>query len=177
MKLMWLDLETTGLDPTKTKILEVALAEAELLDPFNYRHVYHAIVNLPASEHASLDPFIIDMHTKNGLLAECERSSLNINQVEEQLLNYVLYIVDKEERSVLAGSSISFDMGYLQVHTPRVARRLSHRLYDVSSLKLFCQSQGMPKFLKAEAHRAKDDIDESIAHAAACRAWLRDNLR
>ncbi len=75
---------------------------------------------------------------------------------------------------MLAGSSIHFDHAFLAVHMPRFAARLSHRHYDVSAIKLFCQSLGADKFPKAEAHRAKDDIAESIAHAKACAEWLYD---
>ena len=55
---------------------------------------------------------------------------------------------------------------------PTLDKRLSYRHYDVSAVKLFCQSLGMPKLPKAEAHRAKDDILESIAHAKKCADWL-----
>lgn len=176
MKLIWLDLETTGLEPSKCDILEVAVAVADFNDPFNYRHVLNRVMYCSTSTQKSLDPFIIDMHTKNGLLADCARSYHNVGSAEEELLQIVPEVANKDERPIIAGSTISFDHNFLRVHMPRVAARLSHRNYDVSAIKLFCQSLGMPKFPKAEAHRAKADIEESIAHGKACVEWLKKNL-
>lgn len=175
MRLLWLDLETTGLDPQRDRILEVALSEADLLDPFSARPIYHAVIHYVAEE--GLDPFIVDMHTKNGLLAECSAAWKSTQLVELELLELVPFVADKDERTTLAGSSIHFDHGFLKALMPGLAQRLSHRHYDVSALKLFCQSMGMPRFPKAMAHRAQADIEESVAHAQACVAWLRDNLR
>jgi oligoribonuclease len=177
MRLVWLDLETTGLDPSKDRILEVAVAAADLLDPFNVEHLYQQVVRCSPEEASGFDPFIVGMHTANGLLAQCAQSPIAIGDIERALLDLVPHVEDKEERPILAGSSIHFDHAFIKVHMPQLSKRLSHRHYDVSALKLFCQSQGMPKFKKAEAHRAKADIDESVAHGAACAQWLKDNLR
>jgi oligoribonuclease len=188
MRLLWCDIETTGLDPLKTHVLEIAVSEADLLDPFNVKPLYHSIVFFPrrsGAKHqpdrdelwAAIDPFVVAMHTKNGLFDECVRMGKFLSTVENELLELVPMVDDKEERPVLAGSSIHFDHAYINVHMPLLAKRLSHRHYDISALKLFCQSMGMSKFLKGNAHRAKDDILESVAHGAACTQWLKENLR
>jgi oligoribonuclease len=178
MKLCWFDCETTGLDPNKDSILEVALAFADLLDPFNVQHVFQAVMWFHPDLIKQQDPYIIDMHTKNRLFEECGAEKAHDTfEVEDALLQLVPMIENKDDKPVLAGSSIHFDHAFINVHMPRLAKRLSHRHYDVSALKLFCESQGMPKLRKAEAHRAKDDIDESVAHAAECKRWLRKNLQ
>jgi oligoribonuclease (3'-5' exoribonuclease) len=74
--------------------------------------------------------------------------------------------------SALAGSSVHFDHGFIKHWWPQLASRFSHRHYDVSAVKLFCESLGMPRLPKAEAHRAREDILESIAHARECVRWL-----
>jgi len=177
MKLIWLDLEATGLDPVTNQVLEVAVATADLFDPFNLKWTYEAVLPLAPTPVTSLDPFIIDMHTKNGLLSECGTwLTKRREQIDGELEKLFPWIDDKEERHTLAGSSIHFDHAFIRVHFPRFARNLSHRHYDVSALKLYCQSLGMPKFKKAEAHRAKDDILESVQHARECTEWLKRNL-
>lgn len=190
--LVWLDVETTGLDPERDRLLEVAVALADLRDPSNVRHVFQQVMYFPPrpdkarelgwgettlriSENAwaRLDPFIVEMHTKNGLFDECP-NGMQPYEVEKRLLDLIPWVEDKDDRPILAGSSIHFDHAFLKVHMPHVSARLSHRHYDVSALKLVCQSLGMPRFRKAEAHRAKDDIDESVRHGLECVEWMAD---
>lgn len=170
MKLLWLDLETTGLDPETDAVLEVALMEADHLDPFNAVPVYTAVLALDPTRE--LTPFIRDMHTRNGLLPECYTSSVARFDAEDAMLHYVAQEERRADYPVLAGSSVHFDHDFLKVHMPRLARRLSHRHYDVSSIKLFCESIGMPPLPKAGAHRAIADVLESIDHAARCAHWV-----
>jgi oligoribonuclease len=174
MKLLWLDLETTGLDPQTHDILEAAWSVAPLLDPFAIdSEIESSTIRYKlAAEAPSIDPFVLDMHRKNGLWDECSRRLIGVRDVEEQLLSLVPECADKEQRWVLAGSTIHFDKSFLRVHMPELHERLSHRLYDVSAIKLFCQSLGMAKPPKAEAHRAAADVLESVAHAKACAEWL-----
>lgn len=176
-KLYWLDLETTGLDPNKDVILEVAVAVADLLDPFNATTIHQSVLWFHPGLVIAQDKFIIDMHTKNGLFKECanEDKGLDAWEVEEQLLKLIPEAADKDEMPILAGSSVHFDNGFLKAWMPKLAKRFSHRHYDVSALKLTCQSQGMPQLPKAEAHRALADIHESIAHAKLCMKWLKED--
>lgn len=169
--LLWLDLETTGLEPTTNTILEVAVSFATLNSPFDVLRSESWVVHFPTELHADLSSFIRDMHGKNGLLAECARSTTTLSDIEEQLLALVPEETDREMVPLLAGSSIHFDHAFLKVHMRRLSSRLSHRHYDVSAVKLFCQSLGMEKLPKAEAHRAAADIVESMEHARRCATW------
>jgi len=172
MKLLWLDLETTGLDPRECKILEVAVMRADISEPFAAEPLCHAVI---PHDGTNLSPFILDMHTKNGLLAECiafAQNPMRIEEAEAVLLDLVPEAESRLEMPVLAGSSIHFDHEFLKVHMPSFEKRLSHRHYDVSAVKLFCESIGMPKLPKAEAHRAQADVLESINHAQRCADWV-----
>lgn len=103
MKLFWTDLESTGLIVDKCVILEVAIAEADFNDPFNYRHLFQGVVHLSSADAKKLDPFIIDMHTKNGLLADCATSATTLQQLESRLLDIVPIIENKDDKPILAG--------------------------------------------------------------------------
>jgi oligoribonuclease len=157
--MIWLDLETTGLDPVNDKILELAMVNDETGEKFQ------AIVS---HDGQGLSPFILDMHTKNGLLAECTSLGLRASQVEARAIEWL----GEGTRLQLAGSSIHFDVSFLRVHMPILAAAFSHRLFDVSAIKLFCESIGMAPIPKANAHRALADIEESRAHLAMCAGWV-----
>jgi oligoribonuclease len=173
--LLWLDLETTGLDPRRDAILEVAVAFATLDAPFDVSSTSNWVVFYPRSAQVDLSPFILDMHGKNGLLEACAAAVSTRMDVQRVILGLLSPAASKEDAPILAGSSVHFDHEFLKVHMPALAKAVSHRHYDVSAVKLFCQSLGMPKLPKAEAHRAAADIVESIAHARSCAFWLAHN--
>lgn len=173
MKLVWCDLETLGLRPG-VGILEIALAEADLSDPFNIKHIYHAVLEMPKSALWQLDDrggFVQKTHTANGLFAESATKGVRPGRVVEEL--YELLPNTPNDLPVLAGSSVHFDHDFLKHHMPEIAARFSHRHYDVRAIELFCQSLGMEKLPKAEAHRSVADIEESVAHAKLCAEWLK----
>lgn len=186
----WLDLETSGLDPHECVILEWAVVLAaddrggDMSPIAQYSSVLQARLHTAEVNGSlvyavsqgsddtlsSVDPFVVNMHTRNGLWAECAASETTLGESEDFLIELVGGAETKGV--VLAGSSVHFDLGFIREHMPSFAKCLSHRVLDVSTLKLADKAWAGVAFAKAEAHRALPDVLESLAHAAAIRRSL-----
>ena len=171
MKLIWLDLETTGLNPETDAILEVAAFEATLEKPFDVTKIYECVLSLPPNIRRE---DVWDVHTTTGLLDNCIESIVTARSAELDLLRR---ISDDADKAVLAGSSIHFDHSFIRRYMPELNARLSHRHYDVSAVSMFARSLGMPRLPKTEAHRAAQDVLNSIAQAKAVAEWFRGTHR
>ncbi len=169
LDLLWVDIETTGLEPRTDAILEIAVARSKGLGPLGGITTY--VLSYPSAESAwkRIDPAVVEMHTKNRLREECDGSSLSALSVYAALRDFV-----GSDQPVLAGSSVHFDRSFLAADFPSVVRGLHYRNLDVSAIRSFCYACGMPELPKVDSpHRATHDLIASHALLLTCAEWAQ----
>jgi len=177
--LYWVDLETTGLDCQSDDLLEIAIGVSEFNDPFNVKIIYEQRFHTSKTDE-NIPARVLEMHSKSGLWQERKTNPAlphayeDGDEIQERLIQLVPFYPDAkyDDSPVLAGSAVHFDRAFLREFFPKFEKLFHHRHYDVSAVKLFCESLGMPKLPKGEAHLASLDIQESASHAKACAEWL-----
>ena len=158
-KLLWVDLEMTGLDDIKDSILEVAAIVTDVqLKPLEE---YHRVVFQPAEVLENMNDWCKKTHGESGLTAAVPNGT-PLPQVEKELLELISRHFDSKDRPVLCGNSIGNDRRFIDRYTPELAKRLHYRMIDVSSFKEVYRDRFSIEFKKKNSHRATDDILESI---------------
>ncbi|MBR2695358.1 oligoribonuclease [Candidatus Saccharibacteria bacterium] len=161
-KLLWVDLEMTGLDPEKDKILEIAaITTGWDLKPQN---TFEAIVKV--DEEIIKTRMVGDFWEKNpdsykSLTAQ-NKSGKPLKTVEQDFLSFLDANFKKDYTIILAGNSIHQDRKFIDRELPLVSERLHYRMLDVSAWKVYFEGALGKKFKKPEAHRALSDITGSI---------------
>lgn len=176
--LLWIDLETTGIDPVNDHILEVAWRITnDSLIPWSVTKSHVVRPSKDAWKQLQQTPFVMDMHVQNGLLTDIDADIdlVLLEDVEDEILKDV-NIVDGEW--MVAGSSVHFDLGFIREHMPRLAEKLSHRIYDTTTLKTLFKSTGhMDDIHNDGKHRAANDIDNSLRYAWMYRDIITDGIK
>lgn len=174
-KLLWVDLEMTGLDSQHDVILEIA---AEITD-FDFKTLasYEALVQQPKD-------VVVDRMQKNiwwkDYAANRDEFIQKLSggkpsgQVEQELIALVQAQFGAEP-AVLAGNSIHNDRKFIARWWPQLDLKLHYRMLDVSAWKVFMQGKHGLEFEKKEVHRAFDDIQASIAELQYYLQWFKDN--
>lgn len=158
-KLFWIDLEMTGLDVQKERIIEVAAIITDL--EFNELAQYHAIVKQDQRFLDGMDEWNKKTHGASGLTDKVPHGQ-EPERVELDLINLVQTNF-ADEKPILAGNSISQDRLFIDEYMKTFASTLHYRMLDVSSWKIIYANKFNKKYEKKNSHRAVDDIRESIA--------------
>ena len=160
MNYLWLDMEMSGLDVTKCRILEVAAIVTD--GNFTPRESYHAVVHQPPAVLEAMDDWCKQHHGASGLTAAVAKGAPEA-EVEKQLLALIDRHFAADERPILSGNSIGQDRKFIDAYWPALSRRLHYRMLDVTSFKVVFNEKFGVKYEKRGSHRALDDILESIA--------------
>jgi oligoribonuclease len=164
--LLWIDLETTGLDPQGDYIVEVAwMTSYDDLTARSNTHSYVVDLSPAARKQLMENPYVLDMHKTSGLLDALDASPGNffrIEDIEDDIIAAIKRETVSGDRISVAGFSVHFDLSFINEHMPRLAELLSHRVYDVSTLRTFFREINIESSYENEnKHRAGDDVIES----------------
>ncbi len=165
----------TGLDPARHVIVEIATIvtddELEIV-----AEGPDLVVHQPPEAMAEMDEVVRVMHTSSGLLQAIADSTVTLEEAGKLTLDFITEHVPEPRTIPLCGNSIGTDRRFLALHLPAIEEHLHYRSVDVSTLKELTRRwypgalDAVPR--KATAHRALDDIRESIEELR----WYRANV-
>ena len=162
-RLIWIDMEMSGLDPDRDKVLEVAvvITDGEL----------NAVVEAPVfvvhqgdAVLATMDKWNTDTHGKSGLTERVKVSTLSERDVEDRMVAFLEDYVPKGI-SPMCGNSVHQDRRFMVRHLPKLEAFFHYRNLDVSTLKELARRwkpQLLDGLTKHGKHEALADIHESI---------------
>lgn len=162
-RLVWLDMEMTGLDPEKERIIEVAVVVTEpdltvvAEGPVLVVHQSNELLD-------AMDKWNQSTHKRSGLIDKVKASTLTEAQAEDELLAFLSQHVPAG-KSPLCGNTISQDRRFMFRYMPRLETFFHYRNLDVSTLKelaLRWKPEVYKSFVKHSKHEALADIYESI---------------
>ncbi|MBP2848608.1 oligoribonuclease [Dickeya oryzae] len=165
--LIWIDLEMTGLDPERDRIIEIAtlvtdanlnvLAEGPTL-----------AVHQPDSQLALMDDWNVRTHTASGLVERVKASRVDEDAAQRETITFLQQWVPAG-KSPICGNSIGQDRRFLFRYMPELEAYFHYRYLDVSTLKELARRwkpEILAGFKKRNTHQALDDIRESVAELA-----------
>jgi len=170
-----MDLEMTGLDPARNVIVEIATIVTD--DELNIvAEGPDLVIGATPEQLADMDDVVVRMHTASGLLTAIGESKVTVEEAAAATLEFVKSQVPTAGSVPLCGNSIAMDRSFLRQYMPALDDYFHYRTIDVSSVKELCKRWYRELYAarpqKLTAHRALDDIRESVAELA----YYRDRL-
>lgn len=166
-KILWVDLEMTGLDPIEDRILEVAAIVTDW--DFTEIETYEAAIKVGAGlvekrmrKGPSKDFWEKFPTVRDALLKQNDEQGRPSKTIEKELLAFVKKHFDQDVPVLLAGNSIHMDRQFIAHEWKDLNATLNYRMLDVSAFKVVFDGKYGKKFAKPENHRALDDIRGSI---------------
>ncbi len=164
-RLVWIDMEMSGLDPDKERVLEIAtiVTDKDLVVVAEQAEI---VVHQSDLVLAAMDAWNTKHHGGSGLTERVRTSTVTEDEADAAIVAFVDAHVPAGERPVLSGNSIHQDRRFINRYLPKLDKRLHYRMVDVSTIKELARRWYPDVFehrpAKRETHRALDDIRESI---------------
>lgn len=162
--LIWIDLEMSGLNPDRDRVLEIAtIVTNQHLEVIEEGPVF--AIYQPEEVLTTMDAWNTKQHTGSGLIDRVRQSAIREAEAEAQTLEFVMRLVPPN-RSPMCGSSICQDRRFLYRHMPKLEQYFHYRNLDVSTVKELARHWKpniVKQFKKKSKHLAMEDIRDSIA--------------
>lgn len=164
----------TGLEPSRHVIIEIATIVTD-----DHLAVVaegpDLVIHATDEQLAQMAEVVAEMHARSGLTDAVRASTVTVADAQAQTLAFLAQHVDMGS-TPLCGNSIGTDRRFLQEYMPELEAFFHYRNVDVSTVKELAR-RWRPEVLdalpeKASAHRALDDIKESIAELVHYRETL-----
>lgn len=161
--LIWIDLEMSGLDPEKERIIEIATIMTDAhLNVLAEGPVF--AIRQPEELLSRMDDWNKKQHGKSGLIERVRNSAISEAEAERQTIEFLDNFI-APGKSPMCGNSICLDRQFLNRYMPKLAEYFHYRNLDVSSLKELVKRWKpslMNGFQKQAEHLALQDIRDSI---------------
>ena len=156
----------TGLEPSRNVIVEIATIVTD--DQLNIvAEGPDMVMGATPEQLADMDEVVRRMHTTSGLLVAIAKSTVTVDEAAEATLEFLKAHIATPGSVPLCGNSIAMDRSFLRQYMPSVDDFFHYRTIDVSSVKELCKRWYHDLYVarpqKVTAHRALDDIRESVA--------------
>ncbi len=165
----------TGLEPSRDVIVEIATLITD--DDLNIvAEGPDLVVHQPPEALALMDDYVVNMHTRSGLLEAIKASTMSLEEAGHLTLEFIKSHVPEARTVPLCGNSIGTDRRFLAAYLPDIENYLHYRSVDVSTIKELVRrwypDAKAARPMKELSHRALDDIRESVNELV----YYRDNV-
>jgi len=172
-RLIWIDLEMTGLDPLRDSILEIATIVTDgQLNELAEGPVY--AIHHQENELHAMDDWNREHHAASGLWKRVLESKISLSLAEQDTLEFLAKWVEPAT-SPMCGNSICQDRRFLSRLMPRLEAWFHYRNLDVSTVKELA-ARWAPSiasgFSKQNRHEALSDVRESVAELRYYRQFM-----